>query len=174
MDSSNLLADLFEQKKFRPNENQLWAIRHMDGPLLLTAGPGSGKTRVLLWRTLYLIAACGVKPEELFLSIFTEKAALQLRQGLQELLTLASSLTGKSYDISEMYVGTLHSLCQRILKDERFVSSSAKTKKAVLLDELDQFFFVSRHSNWSEILKAGNYYSEDKNDFLEFYHEINE
>ena len=174
MESSNLLASLFEQKHFKPNENQLRAIQHIDGPLLLTAGPGSGKTRVLLWRTLYLIAACGVKPEEIFLSTFTEKAALQLRQGLQELLTLASSLTGKSYDISEMYVGTLHSLCQRILKDERFVSSSAKTKKAVLLDELDQFFFVSRHSNWTEILKAGNYYSEDKNDFLEFYHEINE
>ena len=67
MDSSKLLASLFEQKKFKPNENQLRAIQHIDGPLLLTAGPGSGKTRVLLWRTLFLIAACGVEPGEILL-----------------------------------------------------------------------------------------------------------
>ena len=133
MESSNLLASLFEQKHFKPNENQLRAIQHIDGPLLLTAGPGSGKTRVLLWRTLHLITVCDVNPGEIFLSTFTEKAALQLKQGLQELLYLAASITGKSYDISEMYVGTLHSLCQRILKDERFVSFSAKKRRLCFL-----------------------------------------
>ena len=168
-----MLASLFEQKHFKPNENQLRAIQHIDGPLLLTAGPGSGKTRVLLWRTLYLITVCDVNPGEIFLSTFTEKAALQLKQGLQELLYLAALITGKSYDISEMYVGTLHSLCQRILKDERFVSDIKKAAKVVLLDELDQFFFVSRHSNWIEILRAGGYESEDRDDFQEFYREIN-
>ncbi|MBP5443432.1 MAG: ATP-dependent helicase [Treponema sp.] len=173
MDSSNLLASLFEQKKFKPNENQLKAIQHTDGPLLLTAGPGSGKTRVLLWRTLYLIMSYEVDPGEIFLSTFTEKAALQLKQGLRELLDIASSVTGKSYDISEMYVGTLHSLCQKILKDSRFNASGTSAGKAVLLDELDQFFFVSRYANWMEILKAGGYESDEQEDFLEFYREIN-
>ncbi len=173
MDSSSLLEKLFEQKQFTPNEKQFKAIKHTKGPLLLTAGPGSGKTRVLLWRTLYLIVFCGVEPAEIFLSTFTEKAAMQLKQGLQELLSIASSFTGKAYDISEMYVGTLHSLCQRILKDGRFDSASKKVEKTVLIDELEQFFLVSTYSNWLEILKAGGYESEDKEDFLDFYKEIN-
>ncbi len=54
---------------------------HVDGPLFLTAGPGSGKTRVLLWRTVNLIVFNDVKPEEIFLGTFTEKAAHQLREG---------------------------------------------------------------------------------------------
>ena len=175
MDANHLLSSLFEQKHFKPNENQARAIQFTEGPLLLTAGPGSGKTRVLLWRTLYLITVCEVDPREIFLSTFTEKAALQLRQGLQELLYIATSFTGKSYDISEMYVGTLHSLCQRILKDERFSSSLKKADKAVLLDELDQFFFVSRNSNWMEIVKAGGHEdTEDQEALRDFYQEINE
>jgi DNA helicase-2/ATP-dependent DNA helicase PcrA len=59
---------------------------HTDGPLFLTAGPGSGKTRVLLWRTLNLMVFHNVKPEDIFLSTFTEKAALQLKDGLRTLL----------------------------------------------------------------------------------------
>ena len=65
------IEDLFRSKGFAPNENQQKAILHLDGPLFLTAGPGSGKTRVLLWRTLNLIVFEGVKPEEIFLSTFT-------------------------------------------------------------------------------------------------------
>ena len=52
---------------FSPNAQQRDAIRHTDGPLFLTAGPGSGKTRVLLWRTLNLIVFHGVTPEDIFL-----------------------------------------------------------------------------------------------------------
>lgn len=73
---------LWELAKFKPNPAQKKAILHKDGPLFITAGPGSGKTRVLLWRTLNLMVFHGVKPEEIFLATFTEKAALQLKQGL--------------------------------------------------------------------------------------------
>lgn len=173
MDEVDILKSLFEEKKFIPNKNQLSAILSDDGPLLLTAGPGSGKTRVLLWKTLVLIVFNNVDPSKIFLSTFTEKAALQLRQGLQELLSLASKYTGNSYDISQMYVGTLHSLCQKILKDERFVNPNDTKNKIVLLDDLDQFFFVSKSSNWKEILKAGGYESENSEDYVDFYNEIN-
>ena len=47
---SELLETLFKEKGFAPNKSQLKAIKHIEGPLFLTAGPGSGKTRVLLWR----------------------------------------------------------------------------------------------------------------------------
>ena len=48
---SELLETLFKEKGFAPNKSQLKAIKHIEGPLFLTAGSGSGKTRVLLWRT---------------------------------------------------------------------------------------------------------------------------
>ena len=103
---------LVQPKPFTPNPNQEQAIQHTGSPLFLTAGPGSGKTRVLLWRTLNLLVFHEVKPEEIFLSTFTEKAAFQLKEGLQSLLGLVTNLTGTPYDISRMYVGTVHSLCQ--------------------------------------------------------------
>lgn len=62
-----------------------------------------------------------VKPEEIFLSTFTEKAAFQLKEGLRSLLGLVTNLMGKPYDISKMYVGTVHSLCQKLLTDLCFL-----------------------------------------------------
>ena len=58
----------WELKKFKPTAAQKEAILHIDGPLFLTAGPGSGKTRVLLWRTVNLIVYNNVNPGEIFLS----------------------------------------------------------------------------------------------------------
>ena len=79
---------------FTPNNHQRRAIEHLDGPLYLPAGPGSGKTRVLLWRTLNLLVFHNVQPEEIFLATFTEKAAIQLREGLRALLGHATTHTG--------------------------------------------------------------------------------
>src|SRR5205809_4191382 len=96
------IETLWDQTGFKPNPPQRRTILHTEGPLFLTAGPGSGKTRVLLWRTLNLIVFHDVSPDEIFLGTFTEKAALQLRQGLIAYLSEASRLTGKPYDVSRM------------------------------------------------------------------------
>ena len=103
-DTLPALETLFELAEFSPNENQDRAIKHTDGPLFLVAGAGSGKTRVLLWRTVNLIVFHGIKPEEIFLSTFTEKAAKQLNDGLLGLLGMVSNMTGETYDISKMYI----------------------------------------------------------------------
>lgn len=143
---------LWELKKFKPNDEQRQAILHTDGPLYLTAGPGSGKTRVLLWRTVNLIIFHGVKPEEIFLSTFTEKAALQLKEGLRSLLGLVTNLNGQPYDLSSMYIGTVHSLCQRIISDRRhFIADRHRNRPPQLVDELGQYFHLSRNRNWNAV-----------------------
>jgi DNA helicase-2/ATP-dependent DNA helicase PcrA len=70
---------------------------------------------VLLWRTVNLIVFHDLHPEEIYLSTFTEKAASQLKEGLRSYLGQVSNITGRQYDISRMYIGTVHSSCRSIL-----------------------------------------------------------
>ncbi len=150
MSETLALEHLFKQAGFEPNPNQSEAIAHAGGPLFLVAGPGSGKTRVLLWRTVNLIAFRGVAPDRIFLSTFTEKAAKQLRDGLVSLLGLVTNHTGRTFDTSKMYVGTVHSLCNRMLTDRAFSPGRARSDAPVVFDELDQYFHVASGSFWNE------------------------
>lgn len=129
----------------------------MDGPLYLPAGPGSGKTRVLLWRTVNLVVFHGVKPDDILLSTFTEKAALQLREGLGVLLAAASNHTKRPYDTARLYVGTLHSLCHRMLGDRRFYPNRGRGEAVVVLDELDQYLHLARRRTWNALLEQGGF-----------------
>lgn len=146
-----IIEDLWQATNFEPNPAQETAIRHTDGPLYLPAGPGSGKTRVLLWRALNLIVFHDVPPEAIYLSTFTEKAALQLREGLQVLLGHVTNITGQPFDLAQMYVGTVHSLCRRIVSDRRFSPERQRTRAPHLLDELGQYFHLFRRRNWEDL-----------------------
>lgn len=148
------LEELSKATGFNPNERQRKAIEYRGGPLFLTAGPGSGKTRVLLWRTAHLIAHHNVKPEEIFLSTFTEKAARQLKEGLRALLALITEHTGIYYDLANMYIGTLHSLCQRIISDRQFSLDRQRPKAPVLLDELSQYLYLYRDGTWKDLVAS--------------------
>jgi DNA helicase II / ATP-dependent DNA helicase PcrA len=150
------IEDLWSAAEFKPNPDQEKAIRHTKGPLFLTAGPGSGKTRVLLWRAVNLIVFEEVPPEEILLGTFTEKAAAQLKQGLGAYLGEATNRTGKPYDLSRMAIGTIHSICRHILYRDRRFSEERHRRQPVLFDELDQYFLVHQPSTWDRLTEAGD------------------
>ena len=118
------------------NESQRKAITTTTGPVLITAGPGTGKTYTLVQRTIYLIEECNVKPENIFIATFTEKAA-------KELITrITHELSNRNItvNLNEMYVGTFHSLCLRILKEHLEFTRIRKNYR--LLDAFDQQYMV--------------------------------
>lgn len=118
------------------NEGQRKAIAAADGPVLITAGPGTGKTYTLVQRAIYLIEECGVKPENIFIATFTEKASKELITRI----TNALSDRGIVANVNEMYVGTFHSLCLRILKEHLEFTRLRRNYR--LLDAFDQQYMV--------------------------------
>lgn len=121
------------------NENQRLAISTTEGPLLITAGPGTGKTYTLVQRAIYLIEECGAKPEEIFIATFTEKAAKELITRITNVLA-SKNIT---VNVNEIYVGTFHSLCLRIIKEHLEYSRLKKNYR--LLDTFDQQYLVFRN-----------------------------
>lgn len=121
------------------NEAQREAINSTDGLVLITAGPGTGKTFTLVKRAVYLIQECGVKPEQIFMATFTEKAA-------KEIITrITNELAERniSVNVNDMYVGTFHSLCLRILKENLEFTRLKRNYR--LLDTFDQKYLVFRN-----------------------------
>jgi DNA helicase-2/ATP-dependent DNA helicase PcrA len=91
------------------NEAQREAVLATEGPVLVVAGAGSGKTRVLTHRIAHLVSACGVKPQEILAITFTNKAAGEMKERLEGILG----------DIApRMWVMTFHAACGRILRRE--------------------------------------------------------
>jgi DNA helicase-2/ATP-dependent DNA helicase PcrA len=154
------IENLWKFRNFTPNDNQREAILHVNGPLFLTAGPGSGKTRVLLWRTLNLIVFNEIKPEDIFLSTFTEKAALQLKEGLRSLLGTVTNETGKPYDISKMALGTVHSICHSLISDRRFSKDGERKHTPVLMDALGQYFKIYNRRFWEFLCISAGFKDE--------------
>lgn len=92
------------------NKQQLDAVTAGQGPVLVVAGPGSGKTRVLTQRIAYLIAAEGVRPWQILAVTFTNKAAKEMQARVKALLP--------DQAIEGIMLGTFHSICARILRRE--------------------------------------------------------
>lgn len=123
------------------NESQIKAISTSEGAVLITAGPGTGKTYTLVQRAIYLIQERGVKPEQILMATFTEKAA-------KELVTrITNELAARNIyvNVNDMYIGTFHSLCLRIIKDNLEYTQLKKNYR--LMDSFDQRYLVFRNIN---------------------------
>lgn len=108
------------------------AITYHNGPLLIIAGPGSGKTEVISGRAAYLILSGLTKPENLLVTTFTEKAALELKDRIQAKLP--------DINVELMQVSTIHSLCYSLLNE--FRPSSPFPRGFTVLDEAGQLLFI--------------------------------
>lgn len=125
----------------KANPQQLEAILATDGPVLIIAGPGSGKTFTLVERIVYLITRKGVAPESLFVVTFTDKAARELTTRISNRLTDL----GIKFNLNEMYLGTFHSICLRILED--FREFTRLKRSFTLFDQFDQQYFLYQRIN---------------------------
>ncbi len=109
------------------NKPQREAVLHTDGPLLILAGAGSGKTRVLTHRIAYLIDERGVNPWNILAITFTNKAAEEMRQRVDSLV---------SFGAESIWVSTFHSACVRILR--RFIDRLGYDNRFTIYDTDDQ------------------------------------
>ncbi|HEY8592735.1 MAG TPA: ATP-dependent DNA helicase [Sphingomicrobium sp.] len=123
------------------NPNQQSAIEATEGPVLIIAGPGSGKTFTLVERIVRLIQHENKKPEQLLVVTFTEKAARELITRVSNRLLELSI----SFNINEMYIGTFHSICLRLLKDHR--EFTRLKRNFSLFDQFDQQYFLYQRLN---------------------------
>ena len=115
------------------NPAQKEAVEAINGPVLILAGPGSGKTRVIAHRVAYLIKVCGISPHRIMAVTFTNKAAREMEERLHRLIGSA---------VGDLTVGTFHAICARMLRrDGRAIGIDPRF---VIYDEDDQLSLLKR------------------------------
>ena len=115
------------------NEEQHAAVVHAGGPLVVFAGAGSGKTRVITHRVAHLVAERHVAPWRILAVTFTNKAAAEMRERLTRLLPSGAS---------DLWVGTFHAICARLLR--RYAEEVGIRKDFVIYDDSDQRAMLAR------------------------------
>lgn len=152
------MTDLLEKL----NKMQQEAVTHTEGPLLVLAGAGSGKTRVITYRIAYLIEEKGIAPWNILAITFTNKAAAEMRDRIEK-------LCGRGAD--DMWIRTFHSACVRILRrdidkigyDKGFTIYDSDDQKRLIKDCLKQLNLDEKQYPVSSCI---GYISSAKDEFI--------
>src|SRR5438132_2293801 len=129
LEQKDLLAGL--------NEPQRQAVTTTQGPVLILAGPGSGKTRVITHRIAYLVQHEHISPWRILAVTFTNKAAKEMRERLEKLVGINES--------KEMTIGTFHAICARTLRIEAdHLAPLGLSRSFVILDTDDQATLIKQ------------------------------
>ncbi|MDI7261999.1 MAG: ATP-dependent helicase, partial [Thermodesulfobacteriota bacterium] len=126
------------------DNSQLEAVGDTEGALLIIAGPGSGKTLVLVVRALNILFQNLASPQEMLICTFTEKAAFELR----DRISAAAKKINYPGDLSDILVGTIHSICNDFLMTYRHLTPLGNNYE--VLDEFTQLLFL--YDNFDEII----------------------
>ncbi len=127
------------------NENQKEAVMTVDGPLLIIAGAGSGKTKTLTHRVAYLIKNAGVRPRNILAVTFTNKAAQEMRERIMKILYPEADAKYKYslYGTADLpMIGTFHAICSMVLRNEIEVLGYGKSFH--IIDDQDQQVLVKK------------------------------
>jgi DNA helicase-2/ATP-dependent DNA helicase PcrA len=129
------------------NDAQRAIISHEDGPLLVIAGPGSGKTLSLILRAMNILLLDKAQPSELILCTFTDKAAHEMSN---RLMTLAKKV-GYQGELSQVQTGTIHTICNQLITEYRHHTHLGNDYQ--VLDQFTQRLFIFQHLD--EIARHG-------------------
>lgn len=140
----------FTGRKLNPEQKE--AVIYTDGPLKISAGPGSGKTEVVVAKALYLILVKGISPRSIFLVTFTRKAS-------EEFFSRFVSYAGKfrekfpriSFEPYDIYAGTLHSLALRVMEEFQY----SKFQDYKVLGDFEREFFIFK--NFQDLRSSESY-----------------
>ncbi len=123
------------------NEEQKKAIKTTEGPVLIIAGPGTGKTYTLVKRISYMVFERRIEPSSIMAVTFTEKAAKELITRISnEFLEIDKDC---KMNINEMYVGTFHSICLRLLKE--YSETMTGNRQSRMMDAFEQLYLVCQN-----------------------------
>ena len=124
------------------NERQRQAVCHEDGGLLVLAGAGTGKTRVLAYRCAWLMREQQCPPWQILAVTFTNKAAKEMRERISAVVPYSVSESPTPYRARELVIGTFHGICHRMLR--RHADVAGWDKNFQILDSQDQKNFIRR------------------------------
>ncbi len=136
------IAPALMSSPYLMNEEQSAIVSHKQGPLLITAGPGSGKTRSLILLAMNLLLVENAKPSELVLCTYTEKAAHEM----QDLFIKVARAVGYRQDLASLRIGTIHSICKQLITENNhylpiendFITLDEFTRHLLICEEIDR------------------------------------